>query len=663
MWILNEIRTNKRKKQWKIIIFVLVVILIITIYFIKNYSQSSKITYKTSQIEKRDISSTISVDWKVLYKDQYELNFPISWTLNEVYKKEWDKVKKWEIIASLDNRYLKLNLDKAKIALDTANANLNAKLASKWQKSDVNISEKQLESSNANLDANIKEWQANVDNTQKNVDIAKLALTNIESSYDEDIKNANKIIDAKNLDIANAEDSLNSTIQSEQLNIENAKLKAISEINVSIPLFDSDIRYIDTILWISEQNKNLNDSYEMYLWAKDTSSKLFAEDNFKVLYSEYAKYNAISFDNNLTYPEVLSKLDSYIDIWKNISWSLKDTRKVLETSISWYNFSQSDIDQMITNINNYLNILELEIQKLDNSRQAINSAVSNYDSKTLTIKNSIKSYKISLEQAIQSLSKIVNQRDSAIKDAQEKLKLANINYETAKTKLANIKETYSSQISISQANLDNKLSWFEYSELEPYYTAIDNAKKWILEAEARLSDSKLVSPIDWKIWKLPVNKKWSIINQWGNTPFAIVINKDSMYVEAKVEEWDIPNIKLWQDVIITFNSVDNLKLDWKVYYISDKSDTDTNNIVTYKTEISFNHQNDKVKEWYTTQNFFILKKVIGANTLNIEAVTEDNWKYYVTLLDWTKKEIITWISDGDYIEVISWLKEWEKIRY
>jgi hypothetical protein len=199
--------------------------------------------------------------------------------------------------------------------------------------------------------------------------------------------------------------------------------------------------------------------------------------------------------------------------------------------------------------------------------------------------------------------------------------------------------------------------------LEPYYTAIKNAQKWLEESKARLDDAYLRSPIDWKIWKLSSAKIWTNIQVNPNSPFVVIIKKDSLYIEAKIEEWDIKNIKINQEVKITFNSLEWVELKWKVSYISDKAETDINWIVTYKVEVIFENMDSSVKEWFTTQLYFLIEKKNNILVLPMESVLIENWVSSVTLEDNTKKIIQTWINDWDYIEIINWLSEWDKVIY
>jgi multidrug efflux pump subunit AcrA (membrane-fusion protein) len=78
-----------------------------------------------------NIVSTYSTDGTVKLREAYFLDFPIGGTLMELRKKEGDPVKRGEIIARLDDAYLRIGLDRAAIALAAARANLDAKLASK----------------------------------------------------------------------------------------------------------------------------------------------------------------------------------------------------------------------------------------------------------------------------------------------------------------------------------------------------------------------------------------------------------------------------------------------------------------------------------------------------------------------------------------------------
>lgn len=666
MWVLNEINAKKKKSKLKTIIIIILIISAIWWYYYFNQKKEIKNDFKIAKVEQKTIYSSLSSDWKVFYKELYEINFPTSWILKNISKKEWDEVKIWDIIAKLDDTYIKINLDKAKINLENAQANLDSKLATKWQKADINVSKEQLNSSKTSLETTKKQWQIEVDNANENLEAIKTTLENAKITTNNDIKNSAKSLELKQKDLEIAEYNLNSIISTEKLNIKNSKEKVITEIDIAIPLLEKYFRDIDIIVWITNQNSNLNDNYEQYLWAKNPYTKTLVENSFSNNFDNYNNFK-IKFNNykiNPNLDEINNYTNEFFLITNWLSELLKNTREMLKNSISSISFSQNNIDSMILNIESDINLLNSEIQKITNLEQNIEIANNSLDSKILTAKNNIASIELQIEQSKIALEKAKSQAKSTLEDLTQKYNLAIVNLSWAKVKLQNSIDSANSQINISKANLDLKQSSFDNRELEPYYVAIKNAKKWLEEAQKRLDDTILKSPIDGKIGKLANIKIWANILQNPGTPFATVIDKNSLYVEAKIEEWDISKIFLWQEVKLTFNSLENIELKWKVGYISDKSETDTNWIITYKTEIYFDTKDYKwLKEWFSTQIYFILKKVSNILALPIESVKTENNISSVVLKDWAKKEIKIWVNDGEYIEIIEWLKIGEEVRY
>ncbi|MFA5916691.1 MAG: HlyD family efflux transporter periplasmic adaptor subunit [Candidatus Gracilibacteria bacterium] len=667
MGILTEIDQNKTRKRFtKTIIFIVFIILSSGAYYIYNKQKNTISNHKFTTVIKKDLSLNFSSDGKVYYKDQYELNFQTSGVLQNIYKNEGDNVKKGEIIASLDDKYLKINVDKASIALDTARANLNAKIATKGQVSDVNISKEQLKSSETSLDTTIKQGEKDVETAKANLDNVTLSYNNLKESVKQDLETAIKNVETKQKDLDNSKDNLQSIIDSESLNVKNAQEKTITEINIALPLIEKYIRDTDVLLGITDQNRSLNDSFENFLGAKDITTKSLAENSFNLAFVNYQNYKNewTLYQENIDLSQVGLQSNKVLSILDNVDSMLKNTKEMLKNSISSLpNFSQSVIDGYILNIDSNINGLQFEIQKIVTVSQNIDSALSNLDTKKISAENQIKSAELQLEQANISLDKIKVQSNNSLDDLDQKYNLAKIALETANTRLQNNIDLANSQINISKANLDYKTSKFDARELEPYYTAIKNAQKGLEESKARLDDAYLRSPIDGKIGKLSSAKIGTNIQVNPNSPFVVIIKKDSLYIEAKIEEGDIKNIKINQEVKITFNSLEGVELKGKVSYISDKAETDINGIVTYKVEVIFENMDSSVKEGFTTQLYFLIEKKNNILVLPMESVLIENGVSSVTLEDNTKKIIQTGINDGDYIEIINGLSEGDKVIY
>lgn len=660
MWILNEIKKNKTKKVWKYAVFIGIIVFAAVIYLIFFKNSNSVSVLKSYSVTKKDITSTFSADWNVKFKEQYDLDFPVSGILAKVFKNEWDIVKKWDLIAMLDDKYLKIDLDKANLVLNKAQANLDSKLTLKWWSSDINISQKQLDSSVTSLNVNINQWKTDVENALKTLSWALSDLENAKTSTQYDMENSTKTLESRQKDLENANDLLQNIIAWEALNIKNSKTDWINLINASISSLEKYLRDSDIIIWATDQNKNTLDSIRVYLWAKNESVKNNALKSFN-----NSLNNLNSFESDWTLfkssPD-LSKVNPLLDRIQNLSKSVNDsliqTRELLKNSIVSSSFPQSTLDSMISNIESDINLVETQIQNITNSIQNIDTAELSLTTKTLNQQDTIKSLVIQVNLASSALEKSKISAKTSIDDFEQKYSLAQNNFDGARVRLENNVALANAQIWVSQANLDAKKTW-----LEPFYTDIDTAKKWIDEAQKRLNDSRLYSPIDWKIWRLSITKPWTIVNINPAWAFVTIINKNSLYIEAKIEEWDISNIYKWQKVNVSFNSLENVNITWRVSYISDKSETDINNIVTYKVEISLDSINESVKEWFTAQLYFVLNIHRNVLAVPLETVKEENWKSYIVLKNWLKQEVTTWIDDWDYVEIKTWLKMWDIISY
>ncbi|MDD3302670.1 MAG: efflux RND transporter periplasmic adaptor subunit [Candidatus Gracilibacteria bacterium] len=666
MGVLSEVNLNKKRKRYtRIIIFVVFLFVVVSFYYYNKHT-NVVIDYKVANVSTKDIVSTLSNDGKVYYKDQYDLNFKIAGVLNNIYKKEGDEVKKGEVIASLDDKYLKIDVEKASIALETANANLKAKQATKGQKTDINIYQEQLNSSLVSYDSVLQQGDKEIEIAKLNLDTVKLSLSNLKQTIIQDIDNANKTVEARQKDLDNANDNYSNSIETYSLQLKNSQEKLVTEMDIVNPLIDKYLRDIDVLLGITDLNKSFNDGFENFLGAKKSSTKSSVIATYNTISSLYKKFidDYGIYKNNLDYNNVLNYSLRQLELLNDLNLLYEQTKDMLKNSIaSSPNFTQTIIDSYILNMDSGISGIKNEIQGLTILEQGVDSSKLLYDTNLVTYANLIKTAEIQLEQSKISLQKIKEQSKTNLDDITQKYNQAKLNLNTVETTVLNNKEIANSQVQVSKANLENKVVSFDERELEPYYTAIKNAKKTLDEANLRLQDAYLYSPIDGKIGKLSITNVGTNILVNPVTPFVVIINKNSLYIESKVEEGDIGKVFLGQNVKIAFNSIDGLVLTGKVSYISDKADIDTNGIVTYKVEILFDKLDDRVKEGFTSQLAFIIDERKNILSLPLETVKTENGESSVTMLDDSIKVVQTGIDDGDNIEIISGLKLGDSVKY
>ena len=633
MWILDEIETHKKKKGLTKIIIIALLLLVWGYFSYSYFSWNSEVIeveeIKTVSVTTGDLKTSISGDWKVLYKEDFNLNFPITWTVKTITKNEWAIVKAWDIIATLDTTYLEINVDKAEISLKKAYADLESK-KNKYTSGDIKLSEEQLWSSEANLE-NIKlNWEIDISNTKSSLETAEINLKTATT------------------DLQLAKDNLDLIIGQEEEKYENKVEDAIWVISTNISSLRELLLDVDKLLWVTPENKDENDKFEDYLWAKDsnelaTSISYFNDANlsFTTFLDEWKEKWWINSDIETTL-EFLEKAQNNSML---VNKMLNSTLKSIKNSIpSLSALSEEEIEAYIKTFE--ANILDnkKDVASLTDASQLIEEQLTNLNTKTATQNNTVASLTSKLELAVKQLDQ------------------AKINYNNALQKADNNVVLAEKQIAISEASLSTKTDDVSYSELAPYYTSIDTAKKALEESQIRLDDAVLRSPIDWKI----VSVDWNIGSfvWWDKeSSFVTITNNNKFYVESYVEELDISRIQENASVYLTYDALDWVSLAWQVYFISDKSTTDNNGIVTYKVEISFDPKTSGVREWMTTYVEYVTNEVKNAKIIPVWAVKPIDWKPSVMVEDWTWVPVITWFTDGKMVEVISGLEKWAKVVY
>ncbi|MBT3728992.1 hypothetical protein HOF65_05045 [bacterium] len=158
---------------------------------------------------------------------------------------------------------------------------------------------------------------------------------------------------------------------------------------------------------------------------------------------------------------------------------LNSTLKSIKNSIpSLSALSEEEIEAYIKTFE--ANILDnkKDVASLTDASQLIEEQLTNLNTKTATQNNTVASLTSKLELAVKQLDQ------------------AKINYNNALQKADNNVVLAEKQIAISEASLSTKTDDVSYSELAPYYTSIDTAKKALEESQIRLDDAVLRSPID-----------------------------------------------------------------------------------------------------------------------------------------------------------------------
>jgi len=158
---------------------------------------------------------------------------------------------------------------------------------------------------------------------------------------------------------------------------------------------------------------------------------------------------------------------------------LNSTLRTIKNSIASQNaLSEAQIEAYIKTFEASIISNKKEVSSLIDASQLIEEQLTNLTTKTATQRNIISGLTTKLELATKQLEQ------------------AKINYSNALKKSDNNLILAQKQIDISNASLSTKTDDVSYSELAPFYSNIDNAKKTLEESRVKLEDAVLRSPID-----------------------------------------------------------------------------------------------------------------------------------------------------------------------
>jgi len=629
MSIIEEVNKNITK-SWKtkrIYLSVGIALLGIGWYFLSSYlSQDTEITeikeYEYT-VKKWDISISLSEqEWTIIWDDTVGLNFQISEKINEIYKKEWDYVKKWEIIAQLDDSILQINLQKAELWLKQAEFNLAAR-EDAVSYEEIQLYQEQVGSAKVSYGTTKIQWDIDVSNF-------KIALENAKLNYE---------VLAKELLLEVGQSSLLLTQQQESQNIENSLESAMLQIGQALITIETSLYDIDTLFGVTNLNGNI---WWVFLSAKNSSlknnTKAYRRSVNKNLNSYKTKRKKFSKTKNLSEVDML--LVDIISISKDTNQMLQTALLAIKVSVSSNSFSTSIISNHISQTETTIVSIKKSVDNLISSRHSIATAQQTYDTKIWTITNDLQ---------------------TKVKIAKNEYEKAKIQHENAIKKAESNKNVSQKQIDIANANLSIKEQNFGSSERNLFNLSIQQAKVNVSEAKQKLLDTQIVAPCSGTIVELN-GLVWEIVGLDKTTPFVKIAIDSQNHIESLIEESDISKVSIGQDVSIMVNAIDWLFFTWTVFFVADAGIEDINGIVTYKVLISYdNNKNNKIKNWMWVDIDYITKEVKNILVVPVRAVKPYNNKPHVKMNNWEYIEVIPWFTDGKMVEIMTWLNKWDII--
>ena len=632
---------------------------IIIFSFLFTSCSNNKEEIVAQKIEKKSVitqeiladyfTEQIKLIWKVSPLAETQVSAMANWVIRYINTEVGKRVNKWQVLAWIDlnSSIYWTSFVNADTMYNNSLEILNSTESS--IKNDLDLASIQLE--NARI---VKE--NTYDTTDYSYQIAKIQLENI-NDLNENTKDvsdtsldlAKKSKETAEINLVNFEKNYIETIKSFETKKQNLNNTIDTNIISSISGIDSAITYVDTILWVSNLNKNYNDAYEIYLWVKNTSTKLRAENDWIKVKDKFDNFN----DSELNIDEKLQKI---IDLTDELVLVYDDMVKLLENSITSSSFNENSLNNIKLNIktNQWIVLwIKSSLVNLLNTKRDLDVAISS----TTT---SLDTNKISLEQAISisetNLLNTINSINLNKDNVSGNKKLLKKQLENTVISIKFTRDNASNTLKLAKANFDSIQSKLKIQKMQAR-SAVDQAKWWKDLAWIQLNNTLITAPFAWVIISRNI-EVWTLVWIW--TPTFTVWDDSILKIKLDISSDNISDIKLGEKAeIIKWNKT----FSWVVTLISPSADLVTK---MFKMEVSFNKKADWINMWdfvdIVINKINWKEKMLLAPLSSIMSLWQ--WDYSLFVVeDWKARlrQVKIGSQNSSQIQILSWIKKWEKI--
>lgn len=594
--------------------------------------------YKTALVQTGNIIDSESFVW---YTDSFHNVFlapKVGGKIVSISKNVWDSVSVGETIAMLDSSEAKTGYSSSNEiiwSLETLKKSTSEMFDSQIIAMEQKISQAKIGIEMADIGAKWNEvWLWDVKNTIEN------QLMTIDSQ----INGANISLETAKLQLEN---TINTLDIKENDMYSNSK-SAITNANI---LWENILVFLDTLFGVSDSNKYKNDSFEIYISAKNSSIKTISENELKKVMNLFQEIKNLPTNEK---NEIKIALEKYHSLFsQDMRNLLKTSFDAMENSVEWTSFPQNIIKDYKNQITNFQS----------QNEQIILSVSGNYF--------------LWLKWSLDSINSFEKEKKSTLDMLQKQIELAEKQIETLKQTKKQIQSQWSGQITdiytktqiaqkqieLSQNSLEEASAWLEalkkqkqasLSEIDAQISQIKSGKN---EAWVMIENWKVISLIDWIITK-KLQEVWNVI--WGGMPIFIVSSNEKIKIEIWIQEELLKKINTNDKVKIEIDWVKELQTGIITKILP------TRDQITKKTpiEITLENKNNEIKLWSYSKVYFDNKdENIDSIIIPNSAIISKFMIPWVYVLEENRAKFknIEIIKIWENFSKISGLKVWELI--
>ncbi len=565
---------------------------------------------KTVTVEKKDIQSVVSLSGIVKTEPRVVVPSKVSGEVTDLFVKEGSVVSKGDKICHIDSKTAELNYQNTLNAYKSAS--LNYKIA---EATDPNTA--------------VSQAKANVGSAQAALEIAKLNAKIAQESDNSSlqVKNAQEQVKQSEINLDNAKTNLDSLQKSDTTaeTIENAKLQVQ---NQQLVLATAQLN-LKGLKESGPTDDDISQAEQQIQQAK--INKENAEQNLKK-----------ATDNPNTQDEDVKILENQVDL----------------------------ADISIKNA-------ELTLDKLKNHSAPTDEQVSQAE-------NQVEQAKISLriaQQNYQSALKSKTAKDAQIVQAENQVKLAtsqlnaaNNNLQTAQNGASSSPDTISirneqvkqseGSLKVAQANLNNANEQVKINSMRAQQAEAQKEQAYtnLQTIQDTLDNYTITAPISGTVLSLNVSAGDTVS---PGMKIAVVGDTKHFVADAFADEIDAVSLKKGQSAVLSFDAFPHKTLKGNVESVGYTTITTGQGIQAYEVKVTIPKTDLSIMDGLSSTIDVTTSERKGVLAVPIESVATTEGKSYVAIISSDgkveKRFVETGASSDNYTEIISGLKEGEKI--
>ena len=510
------------------------------------------------------IQNTIEAYGSIQLVDEQKIRFNQQGEVTKVYFKKWSDIKKWDIIAELDQNSVQSSILQSEINLQNARLQLDETL---------------------NGDRSAQILQA-----ENNLEQSKLKLNIAQQEYDTlswDLNNSGTISDTE------------TTLANTRLDIQNYNIE-----------WEKIINRIDTIFWATESYKQYNDTFEIYISAKNSQYKNTTDSSILLVYNR------------------LNILNTYYN--------------------SQLNSGTIDKTQLLEWLNLAMNLYEAIYATTSNAYSALNNSVVGVDLTQNMLDGYISEISSDSAKAKSSLSTILNSKNQITK--LWSTETDTITLESKTNEIANLKNT----IIIQEKTLETTKNWTSEQQLQIARNNIRQKELALEQTKKDLDSLQIVAPFDGMLRKIDFKVGDKVTS--SDEKYVYLENPNLVEVSILLDQIDVVNVKPGMKVEVILDAYPGEIFEGILGDI-DSTPTTTNGVVSYTVKVSIDKWTKIMYSWMTAS-----VKIIIENKENVIVIPttyiQSQWDIkYVLNENSNQVNIEVGATDGTMTEVVSGLTQ------